>query len=111
MKENVFAIFFVLALVIVVGRLCIKCEDDKVYLDETTGICHKVPYCEEISGFDGYLYEEFGDITGSKEISEKEVYGDAKYNMCSYCFSKMDIEHRGKYLQKKAEYYDKRDNK
>lgn len=70
----------------------------KVYLECGTDIYHQTAVCDSIHGFNKVFYEEFGEITGTDEINEKEVFYKKKYKMCPYCFSPMEIEYRNEYI-------------
>ncbi len=69
-----------------------------VYLECGTDIYHQTAVCDSIHGFDKAFYEEFGEITGTDEINEKEVFYKKKYKMCPFCFSPMEIKYRNEYI-------------
>ena len=75
-----------------------SCENDKVYIDYSNRTYHRSEVCDSIHGFDKGFLEEFGEVTGSKKIDEKKVYGDQNYKMCEHCFSQMEILHHNDYI-------------
>ena len=96
--KNVAGYIIALAVGVVSTNIYHACENDKVYVVRANKVFHKTSTCDKIDGFDREILDEFGEVVGSEKIAESEVYGDAKFIMCSYCFSNLELESRENYL-------------
>ena len=96
--KNVAGYIIALAVGVVSTNIYHTCESDKVYVERDKKVFHKTPVCDKVEGFDREILDEFGEVVGSEKIAESEVYGDAEFIMCAYCFSHFELESRENYL-------------
>lgn len=86
-------------------------SEEKVYIKYGEDIMHSTPFCPRlgVDEMDIEYMQESGKITGSEEFSRSESIKDLAIDMCPYCFSLYEINHRnGYYMNAYKEHYEEK---